>query len=1056
MEQLKLLFFVLLCAITSNFSAHSQVAQIGTTQYASLEAAVAAAQDGETIVLLSDCSGNGIKVEEGTFTSTGITVDFNGHTYTVDGNLVGSTGTETNGFQLKRNNKITFTSGTITSTKAKILIQNYSDLTLNGMTLTLNNPNYTSAYTLSNNNGNVSINNTHIVANPAGGYAFDVCRYANYPSVFVTVTGTSVIDGDIEVYASNDDAKEGFGLNLLGGTLNGDIVLDNSAKAALATSPDNAFVRKMENFGAEAPYGYCWSGLGVSKLVPAIAMIGNTGYVSLYDAVQEAQAGDTVVMLDNSTETATSTVNQAITIDLNGKIVTYTGTAFRVNADLTVTDNSQEGGGTINGGSQCNWVYNGATFTLDRINMNGKTYGIILSDGHVVVNNATNLSGGSYGILSQTTATNDIIVNGGTVTGAIAGVRISIGSVTLNGGNIIGTNYGTLIGPGNLTINGGSLNVTASNGIAAYMLNTGLFTMNGGTMSSPDLALYLTSNAVGTVNDGIINARDAVYLAYNTGKQTFNMNGGIINATGGGIFNNGQNKSEYATTINIAGGVINAKSTGIYHPGMGYLNFSGGTLNASTGIVMRNGKLTISGGTIHARGEDENEAYDFHDNGATKTGNALSIERSDYGNHISGNETFDGKKYAGTEVNISYGIFISDNAKAVASYIKTDDPIFANKPDGAERCLHFLTDGWYSNEIPIEQCNNVLPEDKERYDTPDPTEKALWTLRTPLAFVDGRGQIEKPYTISDQMQAVFAHGASLWCKDVGGLSIAKSTPASSEQTDYLRNVTHRTTDWDQSNWIELNFGNTDLEATLKTYEGAFIHPHTVYGNISDKLNYRLDVTFEGTTPELQVDSTSTYNYNVYCPANFLEKNLILNDGDQGALSPVNGDYFYLLNPKVQEVAVISYAVWDGENFQMLANDGEKANIYGFDGCFSLNWDYNMYGNTSRVLEIGKPYEFHAIVQRKEGSDYGSSYARSRRTMEENTQPQPSPNIVVCPIDLKDTSVITAISEVKTDAKVVSVKYVNAAGVVSDSPFDGFNIVIKQFSDGTTATIKQQR
>jgi hypothetical protein len=48
------------------------------------------------------------------------------------------------------------------------LVQNYSDLTLDKMTLTLDNPNYAYAYTLSNNNGEISIENSTINANPAG------------------------------------------------------------------------------------------------------------------------------------------------------------------------------------------------------------------------------------------------------------------------------------------------------------------------------------------------------------------------------------------------------------------------------------------------------------------------------------------------------------------------------------------------------------------------------------------------------------------------------------------------------------------------------------------------------------------------------------------------------------------------------------------------------------------------------------------------------------------------------------------------------------------------
>jgi hypothetical protein len=215
---------------TSTLAPIKYVAQIGTAKYETLADAFAAAVDGEKITVLADCAGDGIIAPQGKF-ATGLTVDFGGHTYTVDGTTVGSTGTETNGFQLLKDNKITFTNGTITSEKAKILVQNYSNLTLDGMTLTLNNQNYASAYTLSNNNGDIVIDGTTINANPAGGFAFDVCRYSSYPSVNVTVTGGSTINGNVEISASNGDAKNGFSLTLDSGTMTGNIVVDASAKS---------------------------------------------------------------------------------------------------------------------------------------------------------------------------------------------------------------------------------------------------------------------------------------------------------------------------------------------------------------------------------------------------------------------------------------------------------------------------------------------------------------------------------------------------------------------------------------------------------------------------------------------------------------------------------------------------------------------------------------------------------------------------------------------------------------------------------------------------------
>ena len=114
--------------------AATYVAKIGSTKYETLEEAWNAANDGDTITLLANCSGNGLIAPQGKY-ATGLTVDFGGFTYTVDGNTVGSAGTETNDFQLLKNNTIIFQNGTITSTVAKILVQNYSNLTLEDMTL---------------------------------------------------------------------------------------------------------------------------------------------------------------------------------------------------------------------------------------------------------------------------------------------------------------------------------------------------------------------------------------------------------------------------------------------------------------------------------------------------------------------------------------------------------------------------------------------------------------------------------------------------------------------------------------------------------------------------------------------------------------------------------------------------------------------------------------------------------------------------------------------------------------------------------------------------------
>jgi hypothetical protein len=48
---------------------------------------------------------------------------------------------------------------------------------------------------------------------------------------------------------------------------------------------------------------------------------------------------------------------------------------------------------------------------------------------------------------------------------------------------------------------------------------------------------------------------------------------------------------------------------------------------------------------------------------------------------------------------------------------------------------------------------------------------------------------------------------------------------------------------------------------------------------------------------------------------------------------------------------------------------------------------------------------------------------------------------------------TAVESVNADVQVAGVQYVNMAGMTSDKPFDGVNVVVTTYSDGTTRTAK---
>lgn len=185
------------------------VAKIGDKTYPTLADAVAdVGLTPVTITLLADATGDGIKVEA----PKNITFDLGGHTYNVDGTTVGSSGTETNGFQLQKGSAVTFKNGTITSDKAKILIQNYSDLTLENVVLDGRNLDDARPYTLSLNNGNVNITgNTSILAKANGGVAFDLYYWPKNGysgGVQVTVNTTGTISGPIELSQDGTGADE--------------------------------------------------------------------------------------------------------------------------------------------------------------------------------------------------------------------------------------------------------------------------------------------------------------------------------------------------------------------------------------------------------------------------------------------------------------------------------------------------------------------------------------------------------------------------------------------------------------------------------------------------------------------------------------------------------------------------------------------------------------------------------------------------------------------------------------------------------------------------------
>ena len=212
--------------------------KIGENGYWTLADAVKAVIESDsktgTVTLTQDMVGTGI----GLFNSKGavgvnLTVDFGGHTYTCADPAVGSAGTETQGFHLEKGNTVTLKNGTInvaeTSTKTKMLIQNYCDLTLSNLKLQGGD---ITQYIVSCNYGNMVLNNVSIDGTYGNLVAVDLMHWIDMavykdkaPTMKIDNRSEDQINGSIDVYCYNngvtecDDKPE---LSITGGTFSAD------------------------------------------------------------------------------------------------------------------------------------------------------------------------------------------------------------------------------------------------------------------------------------------------------------------------------------------------------------------------------------------------------------------------------------------------------------------------------------------------------------------------------------------------------------------------------------------------------------------------------------------------------------------------------------------------------------------------------------------------------------------------------------------------------------------------------------------------------------------
>ncbi|HJK77370.1 MAG TPA: InlB B-repeat-containing protein [Methanocorpusculum sp.] len=580
------------------------VAKIGDTEYATLYDAFNATVAGQetVITLLRDATGGGAVLKSGNNT----VLDLNGHTFTIGNPTVGSQGTETNGFQLLKDSDITIKNGKITSSAAKILIQNYANLTLDNVELDGSQLNTATPYTLSNNFGNIVLKGKTKITAKSGGVALDVYywRTSTYQSgLSVTISDSSVsIEGKVTYMCG--DAKSPYNPCKEGE------VQSNHVDKAIFCIPVGYPLNDFETCENVSKIGYYWKELGSNSNLMQFTLGNPFGSGNLPSGLNGnlsvSADGTKATLLRDVTTTETITVDKKVTLDLNGHTITNTAKhALNVNganADLTLVSNTaatvkgkntgidsvygavnvQQGKLTIGPNVKIEGSYAGvqvcgsdtdaashSTVLIQKgATVQGKRYGVIVSGSNYKSNKgygavldvsgtinggAGDNSGGTVGIfisgyLTTTTGTNlpQVIIREGAVLTGAHGSKGDVGSDDAQA--IAGNGYAKII------IYGGTFS-----GDEALGVKSGEWEIHGGTFTASG-AYHDPAVTQGSGTDAT-GAAVSVTTTY-TGPIFLTINGGTFTSTQGDALYLGKiaNKEANVKLLKILGGTFTGAS----------------------------------------------------------------------------------------------------------------------------------------------------------------------------------------------------------------------------------------------------------------------------------------------------------------------------------------------------------------------------------------------------------------------------------------------------------------------------------------------------------------
>lgn len=516
--------------------ATTEVAQVASQGYPSLQEAINAAQDGETVTLLTDATedvviNKSITLDLGgkTLMNTNAgkaTISVQGGTVTVkNGNAVGGTGYYN--IEVTENSNANLTLANVTATAGN----NGSSMIDNWGTLTITSGTYTGGLNV------VKSEEGSMLSITGGTFTLDYAPSSGYTAVILVYGDTTISGGEfvqtatpkwgnpqvvmtgvVEGYTSITRVTGGHFTN----KKSGNNIFHGYGKA----TSDN-FEVSGGTFNKSISEGFCTDGFIPTKNADGtygvkegsyVAEIGSKKYETLTDAIRLAANGKTVKLLADVTENITIDANKKITLNLNGHTLNGgTGNAQAAilnKGTVTITDTSAGKTGTIkrddqgvSGETSYYVIRNLGTMVIEQanvVNNSGAKGSSLVCNGGETTTASLTINGGTFEqqnfIAVKNDSNGELTINGGTLTSKQSVVQ-NWNKAKILGGNLTGgylwTDSWTETGTVGETIIGGDAQFTGTIYMDVTSPNPSTLKIEGGSL---DVASWRVTPAAAAVD----------------------------------------------------------------------------------------------------------------------------------------------------------------------------------------------------------------------------------------------------------------------------------------------------------------------------------------------------------------------------------------------------------------------------------------------------------------------------------------------------------------------------------------------------------------------------